>query len=1475
MSDEALVDLGPLLTLPLDARPELLTEVAPSTHPLALLPVRLETRFFGRPDGTSELRVRVFPDQIHIDSHDPRLTVEEIEAGRRYWELRWRAASDVARHRSAWRLLTDRFESGRAAWIARRLEPVNQANRPTAPLSDGAPFVDPPRFPDVGEPTRLTRTPRAAALPTRWIVTAYGGGGVLAVVTGRDIVDDLAVGPDPDDALAPTDADPSALGIDEGMRWMVDFDRAEALGMAVRLPLAGPLETAAVDVLVVAGVAETGSDDAGRDGSERLAALLDAHHHTDGLAFVAPGTPTNNSGEQRAGFVSRDLRGEQSFAVEWPHPAPQIGPLTDAARLGAAVGFTAEQSTATLGRIAGAADGDEPVAAALQAALWPSTWGYYLSQFARRVDADGRDWARDHARQHVRPAGPLPTLRCGRQPYGVLPVTSLAGWAGAGPDAARLGRLRQLLAALRDQVWRPALIDVARIGRTDPAADLVDVLRGEAASNGYAVRRALGPHYLRHLRQFLGEDLDAIGFLTRLQQLTAGVPARVGLGGALSLGEFVYEGQYYPIGVPLVRPGDGAADGSLAYIGELLAADPDALAGPVPDAAVPLLHALLRHALLREHAEAAARLLAGPGRTAGQLIADAELVDLVPDPNPTTTWDWQRSQPVPGTDPPRTVRDHLGAITDFSAPEVRRLGELRDAMAQLGTVDPDVLERLLPPVLDAAAYRLDAWITSLATLRLAELRDVQPTGLRIGGYGWLEDLRFEPGTPVTELPPDEPGPLVAAPDDPGFILAPSLNQASTAALLREAHLAHGGARDSPYAIKLTSDRVRLAERLFEGVRQGIPLGELLGYDVERRLHDGHLDELIDDLRRIAPPPERDGDDAVASRTQLDGLVLQRKWADDQEGVLRDIQGLPAADPRRDRLIRILAWLDTAVDAAADALTAEGVHQFARGNLSRATTLDVVAGGQAPPPQLELMRTPRTGTPITHRVVLVLDADERVPATSGWAGADHSPRARVEPRLDAWAAELLGPATGIDVTVAVLGDTGNTAAELVEAGSIIAEHRVPLADLGLSALDLVWISGDAGAASELAQRAYAAAAPGGGGTPLLRLVLEPAADRSQRALTDLLEMAGALRRLVARARPLDGADLQPAHADPDRRVDLDELEARLEDAQQAFTERHGALRDLLDTTEPTVGAISEQLTAIAGFGLPAGPIPASGPDDAVATSGSAAYVGASAVLAEVSRRLADAERERTAPDGEPEPARRERLTRRLQSIFGPGFVALPVFRAVTAPDLAAGLSSPALLGDDPLAVHTWVMRMERVRPGLAAMTMPYRLALVIGTGPGLEPGVAHVPHAGDRAWVGLAVGEDGSGISPDGLLSLIVQGGSDIDLAGPLAGLLVDEWTEVVPSRTEDAGLAFRYDPPDAMAPQAVLLAVPPDPAEAWTVGSLNQVLLETLDLVHLRAIGPQLLDAPGHYLPATMLAFNTDGDVVSTDPNALIAPAAG
>ena len=89
--------------------------------------------------------------------------------------------------------------------------------------------------------------------------------------------------------------------------------------------------------------------------------------------------------------------------------------------------------------------------------------------------------------------------------------------------------------------------------------------------------------------------------------------------------------------------------------------------------------------------------------------------------------------------------------------------------------------------------------------------------------------------------------------DPGFIHAPSVMQAQTAALLRNAHLNHSreDAQDL-FAVDLSSRRVRLATTLLDGVRQGQPLGAVLGYLFERKLHEFGHDADIDEFRAIAP-----------------------------------------------------------------------------------------------------------------------------------------------------------------------------------------------------------------------------------------------------------------------------------------------------------------------------------------------------------------------------------------------------------------------------------------------------------------------------------------------------------------------------------------------------------------------------------------------------------------------------------------------
>ena len=79
-----------------------------------------------------------------------------------------------------------------------------------------------------------TRAPRTAVLPDQWIATAFIQGTGPVTAAGNLIPDILPVGPNPQASVAQND---EALAIDDGMKWMVDFDEAERLGMALRLPL--------------------------------------------------------------------------------------------------------------------------------------------------------------------------------------------------------------------------------------------------------------------------------------------------------------------------------------------------------------------------------------------------------------------------------------------------------------------------------------------------------------------------------------------------------------------------------------------------------------------------------------------------------------------------------------------------------------------------------------------------------------------------------------------------------------------------------------------------------------------------------------------------------------------------------------------------------------------------------------------------------------------------------------------------------------------------------------------------------------------------------------------------------------------------------------------------------------------------------------------------------------------------------------
>jgi len=164
--------------------------------------------------------------------------------------------------------------------------------------------------------------------------------------------------------------------------------------------------------------------------------------------------------------------------------------------------------------------------------------------------------------------------------------------------------------------------------------------------------------------------------------------------------------------------------------------------------------------------------------------------------------------------------------------------------------------------------------------------------------------------------------------------------------------------------------------------------------------------------------------------------------------------------------------------------------------------------------------------------------------------------------------------------------------------------------------------------------------------------------------------------------------------------------------------------------------------------------------------------------------------------------------------------------------------------------------------LARFGRPLREAEALGSAERLDLAIAQLPHVAGQRWLGLPLAGDGP--PADGGVSLVLHAVPST-LDGQLCGVVVDEWTELIPSRTETTGIAFQYDPPDSVAPQAVLLAVPPVTGQPWTVGSLNRVLVETLDLARLRTVDPEALGDIRHFLPAAYLAFNVDADAVSSD----------
>jgi hypothetical protein len=224
------------------------------------------------------------------------------------------------------------------------------------------------------------------------------------------------------------------------------------------------------------------------------------------------------------------------------------------------------------------------------------------------------------------------------------------------------------------------------------------------------------------------------------------------------------------------------------------------------------------------------------------------------------------------------------------------------------------------------------------------------------------------------------------------------------------------------------------------------------------------------------------------------------------------------------------------------------------------------------------------------------------------------------------------------------------------------------------------------------------------------------------------------------------------------------------------------------------------------------------------------------------------------------------TARIRAVLGAAFVVLPRLVVPAGGDLGRGFADgPGRFGDDTAAPSAWLHRAADVRRNVERLQ-----TLLLYAAAGGRPGtlaVAQLPFSAGERWVALPA-EPGGAVA-QGRTSIVAHAlGGTVDVGGSVAGLFVDEWVEVVPNATEVTGIACNVDEPASHPPQAVLIAVTPPGEPHWGVDVLEAILLETLDLAHLRAAAPEQI-APNssldQLLPALYLGLNLHGDTVSTD----------
>ena len=572
-----------------------------------------------------------------------------------------------------------------------------------------------------------------------------------------------------------------------------------------------------------------------------------------------------------------------------------------------------------------------------------------------------------------------------------------------------------------------------------------------------------------------------------------------------------------------------------------------------------------------------------------------------------------------------TVADHIAADPRRPRAETRGLREQLEALERLADAPTARLERAFAEhvdLLQPTGSTPGGWASCTTSSRRCApaARARRRGGVHLGAYGWLEDVRPQPRelTPGASCPHDleavfarRPAPAAdARPRErrlhPRAVAQPRGHRGGAAQRLSRERRRRTRPRRSRSTSRRSGCGWRSASSRASATARPSARCSATGSSAActTATSGAEVDAFIFELRKAFPlradqlsttdsgpgvPIE-----AIEARNVVDGLRLVEHVPPPASAATRS--GCPAlrdadARPGRRHRRRGRPLLDLH-DAVADLALAEGVHQAVQGNFDRARRRRSTRTRPARyPPEPEVVRTPRTGVTLTHRVGLHLDPADRCRPPGRRRARTPSPRS-----TPGW--PRCCPASASVACRAVWKDpvTGDREDELVT-----------LAELGLRPLDLLALvhAEDQAAMTELddrvLQRVAAARSPRPDAVIEIRYMEH---GPGQRSVFEVAPLVAHLRSLLARARPLRAGDVAlPNEVAPDieasARLDPARIEAvksvadGLEPSLDAYlttldpllADQPARRQDVLDGIDDFVDDAAALLARAAGIGLP--------------------------------------------------------------------------------------------------------------------------------------------------------------------------------------------------------------------------------------------------------------------------------------------------